>query len=86
MIRRTNPQADMTRVTGPRRQRYPLDTHDKNHMNKNSITLLSNAPPGNDGDGDARSHSTSRLTTVHHIVMLSVPLLFIVDKIQFYCD
>lgn len=74
MIRRTYPQAAMTRLTGPR-QRYPLDTHDKNHTNKNSITL-SNDPPG--GDGDARSHSTSRLTTVHHIVMLSVPLLFIV--------
>jgi hypothetical protein len=77
MIRRTNREADMT---GPR-QRYPLDTHDnKNHMNnKNSIT---NPPPGNDGDGDgdgdARSHSTIRLTTVHHIVMLSIPLLFIV--------
>jgi hypothetical protein len=74
MIRRTYPQAAMTRLTGPR-QRYPLDTHDKNHMNKNSITL-SNDPPG--GDGDARSHSTARGTTGHHFVMLSVPLMFIV--------
>jgi len=74
MIRRTYPQAAMTRSTGPR-QRYPLDTHDKNHTNKNSITL-SNDPPG--GDGDARSHSTARGTTGHHVVMLSVPLLFIV--------
>jgi hypothetical protein len=66
MIRRTYPQAAMTRLTGPR-QRYPLDTHDKNHTNKNSITL-SNDPPG--GDGDARSHSTARGTTGHHFVML----------------
>jgi hypothetical protein len=44
-------------------------------MNKNSIT---NPLPGNDGDGDARSHSTSRGTTANHVVMLSIPLLFIV--------
>ena len=68
-------------VTGPR-QRYPLDTHDKNqnesYERTTRILLLFLMLLLPDVDGDARSHSASRGTTVHHVVMLSVPLLFIV--------
>ena len=83
MIRRTtcNPQAAMTRLTGPR-QRYPLDTHDKNQNQSYERTtrilllflILLFLVTMN---GDAKNHSTMRRTTVNHVVMLSAPFLFI---------